>query len=109
VDSEWGIDVLRTVGHIVGDTKRQRDEAEENVHQAPPPAPATPRPSTAGNKRLKGHFSTLKNTKSSVYLSEKEEVWVTPNREPQKSNGRWKRVGVLDREAVVQGIRSLFH
>ncbi|KAH8905506.1 Dbl homology domain-containing protein [Coniochaeta sp. PMI_546] len=94
VESEWGIDVLRTVGQIVGDAKRLRDEMEGEVGT---------RPATPGNKRVKRTFSTLRRTRSEVRVSENKNVYVSP-----KKSARWNKVGVLRGDAVVRGIRSLF-
>jgi hypothetical protein len=94
VESEWGIDVLRTVGQVLADAKRQRDETDGD---------AWARPLTPGSKRLKRTFSASKKTRSEVYVSEKENAYVSPKR-----NGRWNKVGALRGEAVVRGIRSLF-
>lgn len=94
VESEWGIDVLRTVGQIVGDAKRQRDETEGEVGT---------RPATPGNKRVKRTFSTLRRTRSEVRVPENKNVYVSPEK-----SARWNKVGVLRGDAVVRGIRSLF-
>lgn len=100
VETEWGVDVLRTVGHIVGDAKRQWDGAEGEVE-------ATTRPATPGNKRVKRSFSTLKKTmgESDVCVAEKENVYGALRK---RGSGRWNKVGGLRGEAVVRGIRSLF-
>lgn len=104
VESEWGIDVLRTVGYMGGDAvaKRARDETAGEEE------PAALRPRSPNKKRAKRTFSTLKKRKSAMCasISEKENGYGSP---PKKAGGRWNKVGGLRGEAVVKGIRSLFH
>lgn len=101
VESEWGIDVLRTVGHIMDEAKRR--EGQETGREGNIAAVSTAgekRPSTAGSKGVKRKASTL--TKVASYVSEKEILVAEPR------TGKWTKVGVLHREAVVQGIRGFF-
>lgn len=109
VESEWGADVLRTVGAIVDANKRQREE-ESGTHGEDEAG----RPETmvaGGNKRLKVRraFSTLKKRRSEevdgTCVSEKENVCV----ETKRGSGKWEKVGGLRGEAVMRGLRSLFH
>jgi hypothetical protein len=95
VESEWGIDVLRTVGAVVDANKRQREETD-----------GVKSPETPESKRVKVKrtFSTLKKNRSEVCVADKENVCVETERK-----GRWNRVGRLRGESVVKGLRSLFH
>lgn len=106
VESEWGIDVLRTVERIIGDSEMQTAETEEQDRQIPPPP--VPQPPTPGNKRLRRHRPTLKKIRSSSYIWEKENMFESLIADPEKSKRLWPKVGTRHREAVFQGIRGFF-
>lgn len=137
-ESEWAADVLGTVAAMVDANKRPREEtsggggggrgAEEEDEDEGAAWPRHPTEKTVmtssgnHNKRVKVRraFSTLKRNRllleregegdgeGEVRLAgeEKENVCVV---ETKRGSGKWDRVGGLRGEAVMRGLRSIFH
>lgn len=97
VESEWGVDVLRTVGQIIDANKRQREDTDGEVEGEV--VAGGQREESPRSKRVKVRrtFSTLTKGRPEVCVSEKQNACVEARR-----SGRWKA------EGVVRGLRSLF-
>ncbi|KAB5563548.1 hypothetical protein GE09DRAFT_1220097 [Coniochaeta sp. 2T2.1] len=122
VESEWGADVLRSVGQVLlagSETKRARDENETMTETTTTAATATEtergggRPlstpaagGTGRNKRVKRSLTVLKKAKSSgevmCITPEKENLDALCVADPERKFGGWRKVGI-------RGLTSLFH
>jgi hypothetical protein len=99
-DSEWGADVLRTIGHMVDDARKESGR-RDGLDCSTPSTVLRPSTPAGSNRRIKRRASTL--TTQSSTCDEKD-------MSPKRLNGKWPRVriGSVRHKEVVKGLRSLF-